>query len=153
MDIPGKEPFELRHLVCDYNGTLAVDGRLIPEVGKLFGLLSESVEIHVVTADTFGIAAAELDAFPVELEILPPGGQDEAKLAFIRGLGAETCFCVGNGRNDALMLREAAIGVCLIQGEGASAATLAAADIVCLTVIDALELLLHPKRLTATLRV
>jgi soluble P-type ATPase len=106
-----------------------------------------------VTADTFGFAGAELRGLPATLKLLPPGKQDDAKLAFVQELGAKNCFCVGNGRNDKLMLAESAIGVCLIQKEGASAATLASADIVCVSIIDALELLLNPKRLIATLRV
>jgi soluble P-type ATPase len=59
---------------------------------------------------------------------------------------------VGNGRNDRLMLEAAALGLAVILGEGASSATLAAADAVCLSIADALDLLIHPLRLTATLR-
>ena len=29
IDIPGRGTFEIRHVVCDYNGTIAVDGRLM----------------------------------------------------------------------------------------------------------------------------
>ena len=151
--IPGRETLELTHLVCDYNGTLALDGKLLSELPALFETLSKHIEIHVVTADTFGLAGEELKNIPAALKILQPGNQDEQKVEFIRELGTESCFCVGNGRNDKLMLAEAAVGVCLIQKEGASVATLAAADMICTSIIDALELLLNPKRLIATLRV
>ena len=153
ISIPGREPLVLQHLICDYNGTLALDGKLLSELPKVMEKLSKELKIHVVTADTFGLATKELQDLPIKLEILPPGKQDEAKLAFIRELNAESCFCVGNGRNDKLMLAGAAVGVCLIQREGGSVATLAAADIICASIIDALELLLNPKRLIATLRV
>ena len=29
IDIPGRGTFGIRHVVCDYNGTIAVDGHLI----------------------------------------------------------------------------------------------------------------------------
>lgn len=153
INIPGRESLKLKYLVCDYNGTLALDGKLLPGLPALFEALSKQIKIHVVTADTFGFAGKELEGLPVELRILQPGNQDERKLEFIRELRVESCFCVGNGRNDKLMLAEAAVGVCLIQKEGASTATLAVADVVCASIIDALELLLNPKRLIATLRV
>ena len=59
---------------------------------------------------------------------------------------------MGNGRNDALMLKEAALGIAVIQEEGGAVETLLAADIVTHSVLVALDLLLNPLRLTATLR-
>jgi soluble P-type ATPase len=50
------------------------------------------------------------------------------------------------------MLAAATVGVAVMQAEGAAAETLAAADIVVATIGDALDLLLRPARLIATLR-
>jgi soluble P-type ATPase len=119
----------------------------------LLKALSSKLDIHVVTADTFGLVKREMANLPVKVEILPSGRGDERKVEYVRKLGVESCVCIGNGRNDKLMLSEAALGICLLQAEGASAATLAAADIVSLSAHDAINLLLHPKRLAATLRV
>ena len=152
LEIPGFGPIAIKHLVCDYNGTLACDGRLLPGVRRLLEDLSEIVEIHVLTADTFGIAAQELEGMPCTLVVLPKGGQDVGKLDYVKRLGPQNTVCVGNGRIDRLMLKEAVIGIGLIQEEGASAATLQNADVVCLSINDALALLLNIKRLTATLR-
>ena len=152
IDIPGYGRFGLEHLVLDHNGTLAVDGRLLTGVAQKLRQLAADLRIHVVTADTFGLAQAELAGLPVTVTILPADGQAEAKRDFVARLGADTVIAVGNGRNDRLMLRAAAIGIALVQREGASAETLAAADVVCASIIDALELLDHPKRLVATLR-
>jgi soluble P-type ATPase len=60
--------------------------------------------------------------------------------------------CIGNGRNDRLMLAESALGIAVVLGEGAAAVTLAAADVVCTDILAALALLTHPLRLVATLR-
>jgi soluble P-type ATPase len=152
IDIPGFRRLALSHLVADYNGTLAVDGRLLAGVAAAFTELAGKIRIHVVTADTFGAAAAELAALPVELAIVPREAQAEAKLDFVNRLGADCVVAIGNGRNDHAMLRAAALGIAVVQKEGSAAQTLAAADVVCLDVLDALALLGNPGRLIATLR-
>jgi soluble P-type ATPase len=152
IDIPGWGELRLHFLVTDYNGTLACDGILIPEVIPLIRALSTNLEIHIVTADTFGHAAKNLQILPVKLKILPPDSQDQGKADYLRQLGAQSAVCMGNGRNDLLMLRDAALGICVTEAEGACIQTLQAADIVCRYAKDALNLLLNPKRLIATLR-
>ena len=150
--IPGFKQLALEHLVLDFNGTLACDGILAEGVRDLLMLLSRDLEIHVVTADTHGNAAAACDGLPCRKVVLPEGDQDIAKRDYVRGLGAGRTVCFGNGRNDRLMVREAAIGICVIGEEGASAETAAAAHIVCRSAGEALSLLVHTKRLVATLR-
>jgi soluble P-type ATPase len=153
IDVPGFGKLELAHLVLDYNGTLAVDGALLPGVAQALGELAPSIQIHVVTADTFGLARAQLAALPVALTIIKPTeDQADAKLRFVSELGAHTVVAIGNGRNDRKMLNAAALGVALVQGEGGAVEALANGDLVCTGVIDALELLRNPKRLVATLR-
>jgi soluble P-type ATPase len=152
IQIPGFGELELAHLVLDYNGTLALDGRLLPGVaGALFDL-APSLRIHVVTADTFGFAKAELAGLPVELLIIAAEGQVEAKLRYVSELGANTVVAIGNGRNDRKMLRAAALGIALIQREGGAADALACADPISMSILDALDLLRNPARVFATLR-
>ncbi|BBO92025.1 HAD family hydrolase [Desulfosarcina ovata] len=152
LEIPGYGVLDLKHLVLDYNGTLAVDGVLLAGVKKTLNALSQSLAVHVVTADTFGKAAAGLEGVNCQLMVLPPGAQDRAKSDFVNQLGADRTVAVGNGRNDALMLAESALGIAVILAEGASAQTLRAADVICTDIVAALDLLRHPLRLTATLR-
>ena len=152
VDIPGYRVVQLEHLVMDYNGTLAVDGCLEGGVREALEALSAQLTIHVITADTFGLAAGQLKDSPVQLSVLPPGYQDVAKRDYVNRLGCAGTVAVGNGRNDRLMLKAADLGIAVVLREGAAAVTLAAADIVCMGIVPALELLLHPLRLTATLR-
>ncbi len=152
LNIPGWKNLEINFLVFDYNGTLAVDGKLLPQLGEKIKQLAGIFEIHVVTADTFGKAAAELKDLPCKLKILPKENQAEAKQAYVQALGATGVAAIGNGRNDRLMLKTAALGIALIQAEGAAVATVNNADVVCTRANDAFDLFLHPKRLTATLR-
>jgi P-type E1-E2 ATPase len=150
--IPGFRQLELAHLVLDFNGTLAIDGRLIPGVREALRDLADRVEIHVVTADTMGSAGSELSGLPVKLTIIPLESQAEAKLAYVQELGGDHVCAIGNGRNDRKMLAAAAVGVALIQREGAAGEALACAAIVATDVLDALDLMRHPTRLIATLR-
>jgi soluble P-type ATPase len=152
VDVPGYRSLKLSHLVMDYNGTLAVDGRLEDGVREALVALSTDLEIHVITADTFGLAAEQLQESPVQLTVLPPGNQDVAKRDFVNQLGCAGTVAVGNGRNDRLMLKAADLGIAVVLREGAAVETLTAADVVCSGIVPALELLLHPLRLTATLR-
>lgn len=152
IEVPGYKTLRLRHLVLDYNGTLAVDGRLVDGVGAALNRLSENIAVHVLTADTFGKAEASLAGVSCRLSILPAGDQDAGKLAYVRSLGCEETVCMGNGRNDRRMLKAAALGVAVMLAEGVAFETLAAADIVCSDILSALALLSQPLRMVATLR-
>ncbi|HHM23597.1 MAG TPA: ATPase P [Bacteroidetes bacterium] len=152
VEIPGWGKLELAHLVLDYNGTLAVDGALLPGVAERLERLSAQLQIHVVTADTFGKVREQMRGLPCEVVVLPPGNQDRAKEDFVRKLGAGRVAAMGNGRNDRLMLRTAALGVCTLQEEGVFSGTLRDADVVVCSILDGLDLLLNPLRLVATLR-
>lgn len=151
--IPGAETLRLEHLVADYNGTLARDGRLLPGVSEAFASLAGRLDLHVVTADTHGGARAALAGLPCRLTILPAGAQDEAKRDFVEALGAARCVVLGNGRNDRLMLAAAGLGIAVIEAEGVAVATLQAARVAVFGIDAALGLLLNPARLVATLRV
>ncbi|WP_461211392.1 HAD family hydrolase [Desulfocurvus sp. DL9XJH121] len=152
FDIPGRAPLVLEHLVLDLNGTLCADGELLTGLVPPLSSLAANLAIHAVTADTHGKAAELLRGLPLTVRVLPPGGEDEAKRNFVRHLGPGRTAAMGNGANDRLMLAEAALGVALIQAEGACAQAVAAADVVCTDIRDALNLLLRPQRLIATLR-
>jgi len=152
IEIPGHRELRLEHLVLDYNGTLAVDGKLLAGVREALAGLAQRLEIHVLTADTFGRAEAELAGVRCELRILPEADQHIGKRDLVRRLGAERAVCIGNGRNDRLMLKEAALGIAVVQAEGAAAEAALAADVVCPDIGSALALLANPLRLVATLR-
>ena len=138
--------------MADFNGTLAVDGVLLPGVDGALRRLAAVLGIDVITADTFGTAREALAGLPVRLVVLQSGRQDEAKRQHVERLGADRCVAVGNGRNDCRMLAAAALGIGVCQREGAAAQALRTADVVAPDIVTALELLLHPTRLVATLR-
>jgi len=152
MDIPGFKALRLEHLVLDFNGTLACDGKLLPEVAERLNHLASLLTVHVVTADTFGRVSDELEGVACRISVLGKEDQDRAKKDYVTRLGSEKTAAVGNGRNDRLMLEAASLGIAVILQEGACAQTLTAADVVCTDILTALDLFTHPLRLTATLR-
>ena len=152
VDIPGYKEIRLEHLVLDYNGTLACDGELIDGVTDRLRELSNHLIIHVITADTFGTVASRMRDLPCTVTVLGKVDQDRGKLDFVKTLGPERAVSIGNGRNDQLMLKASALGIAVIESEGCATVSMAAADIVCQSILSALDLLVNPLRLTATLR-
>ncbi|WP_322054947.1 HAD family hydrolase [Paraburkholderia bannensis] len=152
IDIPGFRTLNLEHLVLDFNGTLAVDGRLLDGVAQGLCEIANELHLHVVTGNTYGDAREHLRGLPVEVICLQAEGQAIAKSAYVRMLGKNRVAAVGNGRNDAPMLEQAALGIAILGTEGLATDTLNAADVTVRHAVDAMGLLLHPKRLIATLR-
>ena len=152
LEIPGYGSLELEHLVLDYNGTLARDGVLLPGVAESLQKLARELAVHVVTADTFGSVAQQLLGLDLQIEILRSGDHTAEKRALVERLGSSRCAAVGNGNNDRAMLSAAALGIVVSGSEGCSIQTLGEADLLCLSIDEALGLLAHPKRLVATLR-
>lgn len=148
----GHEKMVAEHLVLDYNGTLAIDGKLIDGLLPILKTLSSHITIHILTADTFGTSKEELIGINCKLMILSPDSQDLYKENYVDNLEREKVIAIGNGANDALMLEAAALGIVVIQKEGASRKAIDHSDIVCTSIFDALDLLAKPLRLLATLR-
>ncbi len=150
--IPNYKSLSLEHILLDYNGTIATDGRLLEPVRRLLPELARDYTLHVITADTFGSVQKELEGFDVQVTILRTENHTAEKAAFVESLGAERTAAIGNGNNDALMLRTAALSIAILGDEGCSMQAMQEADLLCKNITDALELFLHPKRLVATLR-
>jgi soluble P-type ATPase len=149
VSIPGLAELRLDHLLLDVNGTLTNRGALLDGVEARLGRLSDALDIRLVSADTFGT----LDTIAARMSVSAVrASSGEDKLRLLEELGRERCAVIGNGSNDALVLEAAAVGFAVIGPEGASAAALRAANVVCASAVDALDLLLDPKALSATLR-
>ncbi len=152
LDIPGFGLIKLEHLVSDFTGTLSVDGGLLPGVKKRLNEISKILTVHVLTADTFGKARAELQGINCEVHILTGKSHDVQKEEFVQKLDAEKIIALGNGNNDRRMLKAAKIGVAVCLEEGCSKDAIFSSDIIVKSAVDAFDLLLYPKRLKATLR-
>ncbi len=147
--IPDDAPLVLEHLVLDLNGTLTDRGELIEGVAERLAKLAVDLDVHIATADTHGVGGRIGEELAIPVEIIR-AGRDKERL--VRSLGAERTAAIGNGRNDVPMLRTARLGIAIIGPEGAFGGALAAADLVCGGITDALDLLLDERTLRATMR-
>lgn len=152
INIPGIGDLTLTDLILDYNGTLALDGILISGVKDKLINLSSQFNIHIVTGDTHGTAREQLANIPCNITIISPENQTAAKLQYLKQLNHTQTIAIGNGKNDQDIVKEAQIGIVVLGQEGAAVSTIISADITMPNVLDALELLQNPNRLTATLR-
>jgi soluble P-type ATPase len=131
---------------------LSVDGRLLPGVEERLNRIADFLEIHILTADTFGLAREELKNVRCQIQILSGADHDLQKEAFVKELGVEKVVTFGNGNNDRKMLKAARIGIAVTENEGCAVEAIVSADIHVRRSIDGLDLLLNPKRCKATLR-
>jgi soluble P-type ATPase len=152
MISPGFGRVRLMHCVTDFTGTLSVDGKLLPGVREGLNALAKMVTVHVLTADTFGVARAELAGVECEIHILTDENLDVRKEKFVRDLGADSVIAMGNGNNDRLMLKVARLGIAVCLAEGCARDAIDSADILVMSPLDAFALLASPNRLKATLR-
>jgi P-type E1-E2 ATPase len=151
--VPGWQTLRLEYLVLDVNGTLSLDGELLPGVSERVAALANLLQVHLLSADTFGRLDALAETLGVQATRLRPSGSEAGQKAdFVRALGASSVAAIGNGANDAAMLRAAGLGIAVLGPEGLATGSAQAADILVASIADALDLLLHPRRLTATLR-
>ena len=153
LEIPGWGTLELQNALVDLNGTLALDGILPETVKERLHRLQEMLAVYVVTADTHGTVADLLkDCADLEIARIEVGNEAEQKCDLLEKLGASHTVALGNGANDVFMLSKACLGICVMQGEGTALQALLAGDIFVRSADEALDLLLKPARLVATLR-
>jgi P-type E1-E2 ATPase len=152
LSIPGRGLIQLQHLVCDVNGTLAVDGVLQDGVKQRLSNLRDRLTIHLLTADTHGQQAVIDQQLSLRAIRIQPGNEAQKKEEYVAQLGAGITVAIGQGANDAGMLHSAALGICVFSPEGVAIETLSQADLVARDIFDALDLLEKPLRIVATLR-
>jgi soluble P-type ATPase len=152
VDIPGFGSVQVRHLISDFTGTLSVDGKLLPGVKGKLNSIAKFLRVHILTADTFGKAQAELKGIKCEVHILTGENHDVQKEEYVTKLGAENVVAFGNGNNDRRMLKASRIGIAVTEGEGCAVDAIMAANIHVRSAVEGLDLLLNLKRLKATLR-
>jgi soluble P-type ATPase len=153
IEIPASGVLHIEHFVTDFSGTLSEDGLMLSGVKEMLNELSEKLKIHVLTSDTFGRAMRELEGVNCTLHVLEGEGHTIQKEKYVMNLGADRVVALGNGNNDVLMLKAAKIGIAVCLKEGCSKRAIEASQILVTSPIDAINLLISPKRLIATLRV
>ena len=147
--IPGDKTYQLKDLVLDFNGTIALDGKLIPGVKERIPKLSKILDIYVLTGDQHHNAAEVLKPLKLHLKIVH--GKEE-KIKFINSIGNKHTIYFGNGSIDSKALKKSVIGICVIENEGASTKAILNSNIVVNNILDGLDLIIKKERLISTLK-
>jgi P-type E1-E2 ATPase len=152
VSVPGWGDLDIEYLVVDYNGTCAFDGKIKENVKEILDKVSRYIKVFIITSDTYGNIDTEGNTIGFSIIKVGKEGSGAEKAKIIKELGPEKIVAIGNGSNDVLMLKEAALGIGVIGEEGCSKEILKEADFVVKNITDALSMLLHPERIVATLR-
>jgi len=135
IDIPGWRRWQLETIVLDLNGTITVDGGLLP-VQAAIVRLRRHPEVQRLSADTNGtldLNAAELGVVGFRLSPLLSGSEQKAQ--HVRQLSPGSAVAIDDGSNDVGMFELTARAVVVVGSAESAPARL-----------------LEPRRLIATLR-
>lgn len=158
VEIPGFGPVRIKTVLTDFTGTLSFVGVLRPGVVDRLRRLNRIVDVEVLTSDSFGTARDELAKVPLVPKILSHAADGVAleKRVIAEGHDLASVAAFGNGRNDRLMLQAVREGgglaIAVDNGEGCAVEAMLSANVFVVGSENALDLLLHPIRLKATLR-
>ncbi len=152
LTIPGRGIIKLKHLVCDVNGTLAIDGKLSEGLTRKLSLLGDRLQVHLITANTHGYQDLIDRQLNLTATRVSAGQEAQQKAEFVNSLDPDQVIAIGQGANDTDMLATAQIGIGILSPEGLATSALLAADIIVPNIQAALDLIEKPLRIVATLR-
>lgn len=145
VDIPEFGTLTLNKILLDLNGTITNGGILIEGVVERIKKLTDQYEVLLLSGDTNGNAATIAKKLGIELEVVKSSADKQQRCS-------DTTVAIGNGSIDRDMLKASALGIVVVEKEGASVVAINNADIVTSSINDALDALIYPNRLIATLR-
>jgi soluble P-type ATPase len=148
---PGMESLDIHFVLIDFEGTLAMDGRVHPKAKDKVNLLSKRVTVYILTKSSKEKVEETLKKMKAEILSMTEGDSSQQKLDVLQRLGPHQTAVIGNGFDDVQIMEQAGLGMCVIGKEGSSAEAMAKADLVVTNVLDALDFLLKPLRQRATL--
>ena len=148
---PGQEPLEIEFILIDFEGTLASDRRVHPKAKDKINLLAKRTKIYILARGEREVIEGMLRKVKAEIVFSSEGQGSQEKLDLLTRLGKDRTVAIGNGLEDASMVEEAGLGICVIGKEGASGEALRKADVIVTHILDALDFLLKPLRHQATL--
>ncbi|MGA2133435.1 MAG: ATPase P [Bryobacteraceae bacterium] len=155
VEIPGMGRRSITTVVSDYTGTFSLGGVIAPDVRSKLTSLAALVDLHIVTADSFGTAVRELAGIATPY-LLQTGRHDTEKSDYVGRFDLTHVAAIGNGNNDRLMLQAVKEGgglaLAVDNGEGCAVDALLHSNLVVVGAANVLDLLLDPVRLKATLR-
>ena len=148
---PGQDPLEIEFIMLNFEGTLATDGRVHPKAKDKINLLSKRARIFIFTTGEKESVSAVLRNVKAEVVYLREGEASRGKLDLLQQLGPRRAVAIGSGMSDIEMIQNSGLGIGVMSREGTLSEVIGKADLVFMTVVDALDFLLKPLRQRATL--
>lgn len=149
-DIPGNGSLELKTIILDLNGTISVRGQLVEGVAeRLSKLKTLGYKAVLFTGNTRG--DADKIASYLGIEWMQARTAADKKNEALK-LEPASCVSIGNGLIDLGLMKAVALRIVTLQSEGVHVQTLLVSDVVVPTILDALDMLIDPDILIATLR-
>lgn len=154
IDIPNYGKIIVKNVIFDLNGTLQFKGKISEAVVNKFEQIKEIYNVYLVSADNRGNLKELAKKLNVSYIKINPKEitEAEAKNNELIKLNKDNTIVVGNGNNDALMLKNAVIGITVLGNEGATVKSILNSDVVVPNTISALDFLLDEKIMIGTLR-
>lgn len=149
---PGHDPLAIDSILIDFEGTLALDGRVHPKVKDKLNLLAKRARIYILTEEKKEKVEEVLRKVKAEIVWLSEGQGSQEKSRWLDQVGPDRTVAIGNGLDDAEILDKAALGLAILSKEGTVVSTLTQADLLFPSLLDALDFLLKPLRQKATLK-
>lgn len=152
IEIPNDDNLDIKNIVFDFNGTIAISGKIIDGVFDKIIKLSENFNISIVTADTFGSVKKIFKDTNINIHIISKDNGSLDKMNYIKKIGALNTIALGNGNNDSMMLSKAKIGISILNQEGLSLEALKSSNILLKDINDFFKMIEEPKKFIAILR-
>lgn len=154
INIPNYGKFIIENVIFDLNGTLQLKGQISEEVVNKFEQLKDNYNVYIISADIRGNLKELANKLNVSFIKINPKEttEAEAKNNELIKLNKDKTIAVGNGNNDALMLKNAVIGITVLGNEGATVKSILNSDAVFPNPISVLDFLLDEKIMIGTLR-
>ncbi len=152
ITIPGREKMIIENIVFDFNGTLAVDGRLRETIREMIIDINKFLNVFILTADIYGTVNKQCENLGVSIKTFPHENTGIEKKKIVQKLGKQKTITVGNGLNDIPMMEDSILSIGVIGKEGASGKLLTNSDIIVNDIIDVFDMINNRDRIRATLR-
>ena len=111
-EIPNYKRLEIKNILLDINGTIQFNGKISVELKQKIMELKQKFKIILISADTRGNLkeiASELDLNYEKLTENRPEREQKGKI--VDKYNKENTIAIGNGNNDELMLKKAALEI------------------------------------------
>lgn len=148
--VSGVGEIELNTIILDLNGTLAVRGKVPNGVAERIRKLKDiGFTCILFSGDQRGNAKQLAQDLGIDFVLTKDG---DSKRQAAQKYDKEHTVAIGNGSIDIGVYENAKVRIGTLQAEGIHTAILAYIDVLVPSIIDALDLLLDPDSLAATMR-